>query len=99
MILDNETAREQYLKNGRLATLREYPYQKGKRVLLSSHRHTKRYGCALIKRVIVQPPYSTLSYYTKHSGFATTKEWMHTARKLNKGEMPDYLVIIERVNP
>jgi len=82
------------LSSGRLATLRTYPYKKGKRVIIKYPQglQEKRVK-AVVEEVIPNPTPEVLEQYLELSGFDTPKEWWLTACALHKTS-PRYLVVL-----
>lgn len=96
MQINNNIAWKQYETKGILATLRNYPYEYGKKIMVS---HNGKYeGLAVIEAVRTDL-YTMQEYhkFVKNSGFKTEKEWFETAKKLNNGRTPKRIVQIRRV--
>lgn len=92
MRFDVDEAWNQLVGKGEVATLREYPYKAGQRVLA---RHKPDYEMkAVVYSVIFEPSLRTLRRKAKISGFQTWQEWVEKAKSLNKGSMPSYLCTV-----
>lgn len=90
MIFRHPKAVEQLLKNRVVATMRNYKYEVGRRVLIKTHRGVF-YG--RIIDVVPNTPENILKFY-KISGFGTPEEWLMEAIKLH-GRLPKYIVIVQ----
>ena len=89
--VDSEKAFRQLMREGVLATMRNYPYRVGSVVKVY---HRGRYvGKAVVEDVVpVTEP--NLRYLVGASGFDTIEEWVEEAKRLNKGRLPKYIVYI-----
>ena len=85
---------EAMLRNRRLATLRNYPYKKGRNIIVSYPEGSgvKRVR-AVVEDVIEGPSPDTLEKYLSISGFSTREDWWSTAKALH-GSDPRFLVIL-----
>ncbi len=77
-------------QHGRLATLRTFPYQSGKRVVI---KHPGGRLRGEVELVITDPKREDLERFLEISGFKSVEEWWDTAVKLH-GANPRYLVVV-----
>lgn len=94
MRVDSEKAFRQLVKEGVLATMRDFPYKVGRVVKIY---HRGRYvGWAIVEDVVpVTEP--NLRYFVGASGFDSVEEWIEEAKKLNRGRLPKYIVYINLI--
>ena len=91
---------KQLVSVGVLATLRQYPYRVGQLVKV---RHRGTYiGMAVVEYVgetgkVLLVSKDSVDRLVRLSGFNTLDEWLEEAKKLNKGLIPKYVVIIRLV--
>jgi len=94
MMIKSKEALDFFLKNGILATLRTYPYERklGKkiRIRLAPFRNL----CATVIKVIIHPDRDDLKQYVSISGFQTIEEWWNKAIQLHRRK-PTRLVVIK----
>ena len=82
------------LEKRRLATLRNYPYKKGRNVIISYPRGLEvRRVKALVEDVIENPSLEVLEEYLDISGFDDPYTWWLTAKALH-GSDPKFLVVL-----
>ena len=83
-----------YQLAGRLATMRDYPYQKG--TVINVKLDGEAAGQALVLDIITPIKQGELQKHLKESGFTTVPEWIAEAVKLH-GHLPKLLAIIVKI--
>jgi len=81
------------LKNGVIATLRTYPYERKVNESIIVNIKGRKFR-AKIDKVIKNPTLSDLRRYVLFSGFSSTEEWLKTAISLHR-TTPTRLVIVK----
>jgi len=81
---------EYFLKFGFVATMRDYPYKKGQKILVN-----RKYKAEVID--VFEVNKDSLDLFVDFSSFSNVKSWINKAKELH-GKMPRYIVVVRRVN-
>ena len=94
MIVKHPKAVEQLLRHRVLATLRTYPYEEGRHVIIKLPDGRRALG----RVALVLPDFTDddLRQFVALSGFETAEEWYVAALDLH-GERPKYLVLVKLI--
>ncbi len=90
MIIINKQL-DHFLKEGKVASFREFPYKIHKEILINNKYKGK------ITKIINNPNFGQINEHQKISGFENSKEWIQETKKINEGNKPKFLVIIEKL--
>jgi hypothetical protein len=97
MRFDNEIAWKQLSEIGKVATMRNYPYQVFKNVIAyHNHKFEEDYGW-IRARIIDEAPTNdiNISWYSQWCGFKNAIVWREEAIKLHKG-LPKHIYLVEK---
>ena len=80
---------EYFLKWGFVATMRNYQYREGQRILVN-----RKFRAEVIN--VFDATEEAIKLFADFSSFSTAEDWIKKAKELH-GKMPKYIVVIRRV--
>jgi len=97
MIFKSSKALGFLLENGRVATMRDYPYKVNQIVYVKMVKgiDKKTVAKAIIEKVVLNNTTNRIRYF-EISGFSSPEEWLEKAIALHK-KIPRYIVVLKLV--
>jgi len=97
MIFKSSKALNFLLENGKVATMRDYPYRVNQTVYIKRVEGISRrtVAKARIEKVVLNNTTNRIKYFAM-SGFSSPEEWLEEAISLNK-KIPRYIIVLRLI--